>query len=265
MQQEIPKVLTHAFLPIHLVDQNPQQPRILMDEKHLAALAASIAEIGVLEPILVHKHEHQRFMLIAGHQRLAAAEMAGLKSIPARILPAHMINILAAAVTENMLRQDLDVIEIARALDKLAGMGADRNNLCVFSGMSKSSVSELIRINRIPWEVLEDCLRTGKTKKRFLIQLSRCGDADEIKNAYCFYCEFGQLPSREKREYAPTKKMLKPLALLRELNVSLNETVCIDYLGESDLDDKFRNEMVALIKSIKKRGWFIPNIFDASN
>ena len=100
-------------LPISAIARNPYQPRQAVERAQLEELSASIAEHGVLQPILVTETA-DGFSLIAGERRLRAAEMAGLERIPALVRSADAVAQLAWALIENLQRADLNALEEAQ-------------------------------------------------------------------------------------------------------------------------------------------------------
>src|SRR5690606_13413199 len=94
-------------LPIDAIDPNPYQPRLHFDEETLADLAASIAEVGVLQPVLVRPLDAGRYQLVAGERRWRAARRAGLTVIPAIVRLADDMAAVEQALVENLHRQDL--------------------------------------------------------------------------------------------------------------------------------------------------------------
>ncbi|MDD2540351.1 MAG: ParB/RepB/Spo0J family partition protein [Desulfuromonadaceae bacterium] len=252
------------YLPTIKLDQNPQQPRLRTNDTKLEALSENIRIYGVLEPILVCRRD-DNYSLIAGHRRLAAAIKVGLEEIPARILSSEFNDYLAAAVSENMLREDLNPLEVAIALNDLADGGANRKALCAISGLSSPSVSELLHLKVIPIDVSRECISNNDTSKRFLIQLSHFKAENEIRAAYQYFLEHKQLPSRQKRSYIASKEIMNPLELLTMLNKSLTESTDIYYTAGNISDEKFRLGIVSLLENLKNHGWFIPKKFDVSN
>ena len=102
-------------LPIELIAPNPKQPRRRFDEESLEALAGSLGERGVLQPVLVRPRAGGTYELIVGERRWRAARMAGLETIPALVRPRGDAEALELALIENMAREDLSPIEQARA------------------------------------------------------------------------------------------------------------------------------------------------------
>ena len=108
-------------LPIELIAPNPKQPRRRFDEESLQALAGSLVERGVLQPVLVRPRAGGAYELIAGERRWRAARMAGLPTIPALVRPREDAEALELALIENMAREDLSTIEQAHACAAASG------------------------------------------------------------------------------------------------------------------------------------------------
>src|SRR5512147_1695086 len=100
-------------IPVGLIRPNPRQPRVQFDETHLAELADSIREHGIIQPLIVAPGEDGTFTLIAGERRLQAAVKAGLETVPAIARSADSLEMLELALIENVQRLDLNVLEEA--------------------------------------------------------------------------------------------------------------------------------------------------------
>ncbi len=148
-------------LPIELIAPNPQQPRRRFDEEALAALAGSLAERGVLQPVLVRPRAGGTYELIAGERRWRAARMAGLERIPALVRQRGDAAALELALIENMARADLSPIEEARACAALVEeLGLTREEVGRRVGRGRVAVSNLVRLLDLPDEVI-DLLQDG--------------------------------------------------------------------------------------------------------
>lgn len=129
------------------VRPNPNQPRRDFDEASLAELAASIAELGVLQPILVRRTDGGGFELIAGERRWRAARSIGLDTIPAIVRGVDDERSLEQAVVENVQRDDLNPIEEALAYERLIGeFGLTQDEVAVRVGRSRPSVANTVRL-----------------------------------------------------------------------------------------------------------------------
>jgi len=143
-------------LPIELIAPNPKQPRRRFDEESLQALASSLGERGVLQPVLVRPRAGGSYELIAGERRWRAASMAGLQTIPAIVRPREDAEALELALIENMAREDLSPIEAARACAALVDeLGLTREEVGRRVGRSRVSVTNLVRLLDLPEEAIE--------------------------------------------------------------------------------------------------------------
>jgi ParB family transcriptional regulator, chromosome partitioning protein len=140
-----------ADIPVTAIDPNPGQPRTHFDEELLAALAASIRELGVLQPILVRPGEGGRYQLIAGERRWRAAKRVGLQTIPALIRTVADEHSLEQALVENLHRQDLNPLEEAAAYQQLVeGFGLTHDEVAARVGKSRAAVSNMLRLFQLP-------------------------------------------------------------------------------------------------------------------
>jgi ParB family chromosome partitioning protein len=132
------------------IDPNPHQPRSHFDEETLASLAASVRELGVLQPILV-RPAGERFELIAGERRWRAARRAGLARIPAVVRTIDDHTSLEQAVVENLHRQDLNPLEEAGAYQQLIeDFGLTQEDVARRVGRSRSAVANILRLFQLP-------------------------------------------------------------------------------------------------------------------
>jgi ParB family chromosome partitioning protein len=143
-------------LSVELIAPNPRQPRRRFDEDSLQALAGSLGEHGVLQPVLVRPSAGGRFELVAGERRWRAARIAGLRSIPAIVRARADAQALEAALVENMAREDLNPIEEARACAALVEeLSLTREEVGRRVGRSRVAVSNLVRLLDLPDETIE--------------------------------------------------------------------------------------------------------------
>ena len=139
------------------IEPNPDQPRKSFDESELASLSASIAEYGLLQPILVTESNllAGTYRIIAGERRWRASMMAGLDEIPCVIFDGDELAAAQVALVENIQRSDLNPIEEAmgyRALIERFGM--TQENLAIKMGKSRSAIANAMRLLDLPEEVL---------------------------------------------------------------------------------------------------------------
>jgi ParB family transcriptional regulator, chromosome partitioning protein len=149
-------------LPVELIAPNPRQPRRAFDEAALEALADSLRERGVLQPVLVRPVAGGTYELVAGERRWRAAQLARLERIPALVRERDDAEALEAALIENMAREDLNPVEEARACAALVEeLGLTRETVGLRVGRSRVAVSNLLRLLDLPDEAL-DLLERGE-------------------------------------------------------------------------------------------------------
>lgn len=141
-------------IPLELIAPNPKQPREIFKHDDLESMIASVKEHGVFQPIVVTKLGENNFELIAGERRLRASKMAGKKTIPAIIREAGEQEKLELALLENIQRQDLNVLEEAKAYKRLM----DEFNLtqevaAARVGKARSTVANILRLLSLPQEI----------------------------------------------------------------------------------------------------------------
>ncbi|MFP5577719.1 MAG: ParB/RepB/Spo0J family partition protein [Acidimicrobiia bacterium] len=139
-------------VPIAAVRPNPRQPRAHFDEESLAGLTASIAEIGVLQPVLVREVGDGDYELIAGERRWRASKRAGLQTIPVVVREADTdAALLEQALVENLHRADLNAMEEAAAYQQLVeDFGLTQDAVAKRVGKSRAAVSNTLRLFQLP-------------------------------------------------------------------------------------------------------------------
>ncbi len=146
------------MLRISDVEPNRAQPRKYFDEEELAALAASIATFGVLQPIVVTESEHLAgtYRIIAGERRWRAARIAGLSEIPAVIINSDSISAAQIALVENVQRSDLTPVEEAMGYrDLIDTFGLTQEQVSEKVGKSRSAIANALRLLELPEKTLE--------------------------------------------------------------------------------------------------------------
>ena len=140
-------------IPVAAIAPNPRQPREEFNQESLEGLAASIREVGVLQPIVVRR-EDQGYELVAGERRLRAAKLAGLATIPAVIRETDDTESLREALIENLHRDDLAPLEMAAAFQELLEeLEVSQDVLAERLGFSRAHIANTIRLLHLPAEV----------------------------------------------------------------------------------------------------------------
>jgi len=145
-----------TYCAIDQIDPNPAQPRKSFDEEKLAALAETIRNRGILQPLVVRR-KGGRYELIAGERRWRAAKLAGLERVPVVVREAEDEESLEISLLENLQREDLNPIEEARAYrHMLERLGLTQEDLARKVGKDRSSVANSVRLLHLPREVQEE-------------------------------------------------------------------------------------------------------------
>ncbi len=136
---------------INSIVVNPNQPRSQFDEESLVALSASVAEVGVIQPVIVRPDDKGGFELVAGERRWRAAKRAGLQTIPALVRETDPRGSLETAIVENLHRQDLNPLEEAAAYRQLVDdFKLSQKEVARRVGRSRSAVANTIRLMQLP-------------------------------------------------------------------------------------------------------------------
>jgi ParB family chromosome partitioning protein len=145
-----------ASVAVALIEPHPEQPRRHFDEQALDDLAESIAERGVIQPVIVRPLAGGRYQLVAGERRWRAAQKAQLHEIPALVRELEERDVATLALIENIQREDLNPVEEARAYKRLAQLqGLPHLEIGKLVGKSRSHVANFIRLLGLPAAVLE--------------------------------------------------------------------------------------------------------------
>lgn len=158
-----------ASLPVSAIEPLPGQPRRRFDEAALDELAASIAQRGVIQPVIVRPLAGGRYQLVAGERRWRAAQKARLHEIPALVRDLDEREVMALALIENLQREDLNPVEEGRAYQQLADSeGMTQAEIAALVDKSRSHVANLQRLLQLPEPVLdlveEDKLSMGHAR-----------------------------------------------------------------------------------------------------
>lgn len=141
-------------IEIHAIEINPFQPRKNFDEEALQELAASIRQLGIIQPITVRKIDGEKFQLITGERRFRASKLAGLDTIPAYVRVADDQAMLELALVENIQREDLDAIEVAISYQRLIDeCNLTQENMSDRVGKKRSTIANYLRLLKLPAEI----------------------------------------------------------------------------------------------------------------
>ena len=222
-------------LPVREIEPDPDQPRKNFDEDAMAALAESIGENGLLQPIAVRaKKTGPGYVIIAGERRWRAARMAGLDEVPVLIKEVTDEQAAALALIENLQREDLDPIEVAEGCKKLIERyGLTQEEAAKRLGKSRSAITNAMRLLNLP-EYVRDQVRTGDISAghaKALLSLGQIIAKDmSVRQAEALCRKMSKPPKPAKEEDAFTRPVLAV-----EVEGALKETtgseVHVDYKG----------------------------------
>ncbi len=166
------------MIPIDEIDPNPDQPRQVMGD--LSELMASIAEKGIIEPLIV-RQRGGRYQIVAGERRYQASVQVGLRELPVVIRDVDDNEIVEVALVENIQRKDLSAFEEAEALHVLAERcGYTHEDLARRMGKSRTNVTESLALAQMPTEVRNLCRLADISSKSLLLQIVRQQDPQKM-------------------------------------------------------------------------------------
>lgn len=141
-------------IDIELITPNPDQPRTSFDNEALEELAASIRELGIVQPLSLRDAGDGRYQIIAGERRWRAARMAGLHTVPAYVRTASDSEVTEMALIENIQREDLNAIEVALAFRKLIDTyNLTQERLSERLGKKRATIANHLRLLKLPAEI----------------------------------------------------------------------------------------------------------------
>jgi ParB family chromosome partitioning protein len=196
------------LVPIDLIDPNPNQPRQVMGD--LSELIASIAEKGVIEPLVV-RQRGDRVQIIAGERRYQAAVQAGLRELPVVIREVDDTEVIELALIENLQRKDLTPFEEAEALHGLADRcGYTHEDLARRIGKSRTSITESLSLTGMPDEVRNLCRLADISSKSLLLQIVRQESPEKMTALVEKIASQGGATRQQVREAAAKPKPGRP-------------------------------------------------------
>ena len=198
------------LVPIELLDPNPGQPRQVMGD--LSELMASVAEKGVIEPLIVRPQRGGRYQIIAGERRYHAAVQVGLRELPVVVREADDVEVMELALVENLQRKDLTAFEEADALQQLAQRCRyTHEDMARKLGKSRTTITEALSLNNMPEDVRNLCRLADITSKSTLLQIVRQADpARMLKLAERLASQGGATREEVRRETAKPTRRAKP-------------------------------------------------------
>lgn len=168
---------------VKLIETNPYQPRKIFDEVKLQELATSIKTYGVISPILLRKTTDGRYQILAGERRFRASKIAGLTKVPAIVAEFDDKQMMELSIIENIQREELNVIEEAKAYDSLCTkLGLTQEQIGQRVGKSRSYIANIMRLLNLP-QVIQDYVINGVLTMGQVKPLINLTESDAIKIA----------------------------------------------------------------------------------
>ena len=236
-------------VPIDRIQPNPYQPRKYFDETALAELAESIKQNGVIQPIVLRQGDDNELYLVAGERRMKAAQLAGLKNIPAILTEGNPIEI---SLIENLQRENLKPVEEAEALEKMIKeFSYTQEQLASVIGKARSTVTEILSLNKLPEPVKDEC-RRADISRRVLIEIARKNTPEEM-TALFEKVKTENLTSESVRKLSRKDGEVKrrtPAGIAIEKTQNLYLT--LSKLDTSTISDEERDQLTQELKYLRK-------------
>ncbi len=223
------------------IEVNPFNPRVEFEKEGLAELAASIKELGLVQPLTVRKLGNDKFQIISGERRFRASQAAGLKEVPAYIRIANDQAMLEMALVENIQRRDLNPLEIAFSYKRLVDeCGLTQEELADRVGKKRSSTANYLRLINLPAEI-QNALKTKAITfghARTLIAID-----DEDVQSYIF-----DMIIKEKLSVRKVEELVKETKEAQN-DIPTGKTKEAKITPLSFSQQKFRDDLTTLLKS----------------
>lgn len=192
-----------SSIPLNQIEANPFQPRTHFEKDALAELAESIKTLGLIQPVTVRKIGNDRYQLISGERRFKASQVAGLTEIPAYIRIANDQSMLEMALVENLLRDDLDAIEVAIGFKRLIDeCKITQEELSKRVSKQRSTITNYLRLLKLPAPI-QLGIRDRKISMGHARALVNIGDEESQIRAYNDILSLG-LSVRQVEDYSRT-------------------------------------------------------------
>lgn len=234
------------FLPVEAIAPNPEQPRRHFDPEQLEELAASIREMGLLQPLTVRRREGG-WELVAGERRLRASKLAGLSQVPCLSIAVDDRSSSLLALVENLQRKDLDFWEEALALRRLIDeWGLSQEECAQRIGKSQSAVANKLRLLKLPREVLE-LLRDHRCSERHARALLPLEDGELQRKAAGQVVKLGltvaQTEALVGKLLSASPKRKKPTFIMKDVRLFLNTiSRSMDLMRSAGVDARCQRE-----------------------
>ena len=236
-------------VPVEKIQANPYQPRKDFEPEALEDLAASIAEYGVLQPLLVARGNDDNFLLIAGERRLRASKMAGLLDVPVIVSSYTEQQIAEIALIENLQREDLHFLEEVEGYEKLmTQFNLTQEAMAVRVGKKQSTIANKLRLLNLPLEIRNALKEAQLTERhgRALLKLKNSELQEQvlkqiIKNGWNVK-QTEEHIAKLLDEVAPKQK--KRLVIVNDVRIYLNSVKkIVSTINDAGIPAQIKQEM----------------------
>jgi ParB family chromosome partitioning protein len=240
------------MVPIDHIDANPNQPRQVMGD--LSELMASIAEKGIIEPLIV-RQRGPRFQIIAGERRYQAAVQIGLREIPIVIREVDDNEVIEIALVENIQRKDLTPFEEAEALQSLGTRCSyTHEDMARRLGKSRSAITESLSLNNMPDDVKNLCRLADIHSKSLLLQVVRQGEPEKMVALIERISRDGGATREEVRKQTARPKPGRPKAFVFSYKAPTNAFKLQLRFTKSRVErDEVISALEAIIRELRKQ------------
>ncbi len=240
-------------IPLAILKTDPNQPRKYFAHNALTELKETIRAHGVLQPVLFTTSTDNDLILITGERRYRAAKLAGLITIPA-IYKNHPS--LEIAIIENIVRENLSPVEEAEAIQRLIDENiCSQRDLPSKLGKAKSTISEILSLNRLPEDIKDECRSNNLTPRGILVEIAKKRKPQNMAILYQKYKERGLTRGeirKVSRKASATAPGVAINATIRQLNKKIDQIYKLGFNNEEE-KKAVENQLHELHKQIELR------------
>jgi len=255
IRKEEPIMATYAPNQLHQVplaelQPDPTQPRKYLDPVALEELTASIKEHGIIQPIVCRQNPQTGLCyVVAGERRCAAARKAGLAKVPAVFIEGD--NYAEIALVENLLRQDLNPVEEAEALQRLMDEHAyQQDQLAKIIGKSPATISVSLSLNKLPKEIRDECRQDPTVPKKVLVEIAQKKQERGMLTQFKKYRDQQEKAAAKATGTAATRKRTKTEAFVNQIGTMQNKIADLDFPSLSTEEREMVTETLTSLKNI---------------
>ncbi|MCE5263315.1 MAG: ParB/RepB/Spo0J family partition protein [Deltaproteobacteria bacterium] len=238
------------MVPLAEIQPDPSQPRKYIDPAALEELTASVRQMGIIEPVVCRQDPATSLVYaVAGERRCAAARLAGLAAVPAVFVDGG--NCAEIALVENLLRQDLNPVEEAEALQRLLDDHAyTQEQVAAIIGKSQPVISKALSLNRLPKEIRDQCRQDPSVPRNVLVEIARKKQQRSMVTQFTKYRELqARIAAKEAGTPAPAeKKRTKAEAITNSIGGMASKVGDLEF---PDFTAEERTMMIEAMNSLK--------------